>query len=182
MNKDIYDDHMDREIVSLCDALNSLPGVHTSESCGGHGIHQAEVFFFCTSLKSLAKIQRAVDCRYGGQKNRWLIGCSTTDTPEYGTTLVFSLESEAPYQTKAGKRHEYEPAFYYDTDMIIQNLKLYNSKWGDDICLKAKCRDCPKKLGKAFAKATEEMEKRYEKAMVFWRRTHGYRASKKARR
>lgn len=68
-----YGSRMDREMQSLCDTLNALPGVHTVDSCGGHGKDSPGVFFFCTSLDSLAQIQRAIDPRYGGQKVQWTV-------------------------------------------------------------------------------------------------------------
>lgn len=32
-----YDEHMDQECIPLCDAINLIPGLHTIESCCGHG-------------------------------------------------------------------------------------------------------------------------------------------------
>lgn len=58
-----YGPCMDREMVRLCDVLNSLPGIHTVESCAGHGGRPMRVLFAC---KSLAKVQHEVDIRYGG--------------------------------------------------------------------------------------------------------------------
>jgi len=51
-----YPSDMDVECIPLCDALNSLPGIQTSESCCGHGSHNFGVAFKCNSFESLAKI------------------------------------------------------------------------------------------------------------------------------
>jgi len=40
-----YPSDMDVECIPLCDALNSLPGIQTSESCCGHGSHNFGVAF-----------------------------------------------------------------------------------------------------------------------------------------
>ena len=33
-----YNGTMDPEVVSLCDAMNALPGIMTTDSCCGHDI------------------------------------------------------------------------------------------------------------------------------------------------
>ena len=40
-----YPEDMDRECVALCDAINKIPGIHTRESCCGHGIYNFMIFF-----------------------------------------------------------------------------------------------------------------------------------------
>ena len=41
----IYTGNMDRECVTLCDAINRIPGVVTIESCCGHGRTTYRIFF-----------------------------------------------------------------------------------------------------------------------------------------
>ena len=157
-----YGPEMDREMQSLCDALNALPGVHTVDSCGGHGKSRPGVFFFCTRLDSLAQIQRAVAPQYGGQTVQWTVRGTTTDTAQYGTTLQFLLDAERPYRTKRNSRHDYEPAYYYDTGLIIANLKLFHgTKWGRDVC-KGIYHDCPKRVWNDHLAERDRLESEYE--------------------
>jgi len=66
-----YPSDMDRECVELCDALNAMIGVQTTESCCGHGTHPYRIFFNCVSFSSLYQIARAaghelwrIECQY----------------------------------------------------------------------------------------------------------------------
>jgi len=47
---------MDPECISLCEALNDLPGISTFESCQGHGRHPFWIFFKASSLQDLLPI------------------------------------------------------------------------------------------------------------------------------
>ena len=44
---------MDPESVALCDAINSVPGLFTTESCCGHGKHPFKIFFKVRRLSAL---------------------------------------------------------------------------------------------------------------------------------
>ena len=48
----VYEGQMDQEILSLCDALNCIPGVRTYDSCFGHGKTEPSVKFACYDPKS----------------------------------------------------------------------------------------------------------------------------------
>ncbi len=94
-----YGEGMDEAIIPLCDVLNSMKGIRTVESCEGHGRNVTEVFFHAADWTSLAKIARAVDCRYGGLERPWTLECVTTDAPEFDDVppMVFYLHSRKPY-------------------------------------------------------------------------------------
>lgn len=172
---DNYDKWMDYEMVALCDILNSLPGIRTVESCGGHGKGKTVVFFFCTSLKSLAKIQRAIDYRYGGLKVCWRLRCSTTDTAMYGSSLLFAIESEAVYRNRHGRRSgsmafdDYEPAFEFDIYSIINNIKLYCTKWGDAVCRGKEASQCPEETWKVYDDFRSGLKERFKIKMKKWK-------------
>lgn len=51
-----YDERMDPECVELCDAINSLPGLSTFESCWGHGVQRFSIWFGADSIESLRPI------------------------------------------------------------------------------------------------------------------------------
>lgn len=186
-----YGPGMDREMVRLCDVLNSLPGIHTVESCAGHGERPMRVLFACKSLKSLAKIQHAVDIRYGGMKNPWRIECCTTDTPEHGTSLLFDLSSEKPYKTarnflpveeelfdlssekpyktKSWRRYDYEPAFYHDASMFECSIELYSTGWGDAFVRRRANGPCPELVWKKFSAERDAVKRMYDRRMKMWR-------------
>jgi len=44
---------MDAECVALCEAMNLVPGIRTTESCCGHNEHEYRVFFNTESLEAL---------------------------------------------------------------------------------------------------------------------------------
>ena len=57
MSKDVSSiEGIDPEVVDLCNALNNIPGVRTSESCCGHGKEPFCIWFRVKSLKPLPKI------------------------------------------------------------------------------------------------------------------------------
>ena len=90
-----YDDFMDPEVVDLCDAINSLPDLVTSESCSGHGKEPFKVFFKVVGeLDGLFFLTRCVDRRYF--EHAWSIQLSVSDLMHDGILpTVFILSSEA---------------------------------------------------------------------------------------
>ena len=51
-----YPDDIDPECIVLCDALNSLPGIRTVESCCGHGKYEFQVVFEAGTIEALFPI------------------------------------------------------------------------------------------------------------------------------
>ena len=55
-----YPKDMDKEMIPVCNVLNSLPGIHTTFCCYGHGIpSEFYICFRCSNIKSLKKISKA---------------------------------------------------------------------------------------------------------------------------
>ena len=53
---------MDKDMIPLCDALNSLPGVRTFFCCSGHGRGNKGEFYVmmgCSSVRSLKRVVKA---------------------------------------------------------------------------------------------------------------------------
>lgn len=92
-----YDGNMDTECVALCDALNSLPGVGTFESCCGHGQRPYSVWLKTTDPYSLAVLARAVDRRYLHSQQMWSLTLETCEV-EGGPMFCVRLSSERPYE------------------------------------------------------------------------------------
>jgi hypothetical protein len=51
-----YPATMDPECIPLCDALNALPGIRTTESCCGHGEDPHRIWFDADKIESLRPI------------------------------------------------------------------------------------------------------------------------------
>ena len=61
-----YPSDMDKDMIPLCDALNSLPGVRTFFCCSGHGRgNEGEFYIFmgCSNMRSLKRVIRAFSHR-----------------------------------------------------------------------------------------------------------------------
>ena len=59
-------DDIDAEVVTLCEAMNRLPGIDTTESCCGHGREPFRIFFVAASLEALPPVVEAVDSCHSG--------------------------------------------------------------------------------------------------------------------
>lgn len=85
---------MDKECVDLCNKLNSLSNVETTESCCGHCREPYMVFFDCNDFVRLGKLYRCVNRNYSDGK--WRIECCCGDVnPCYG----FMLRSHEPFKS-----------------------------------------------------------------------------------
>jgi len=68
-----YEGTMDPEVLDLCNALNALPGIYTTESCCGHGKEKFSIFFQTdgTTQEGLFFIARCIDRRYWKYGHLW---------------------------------------------------------------------------------------------------------------
>lgn len=87
---------IDKECLLLCEELNKLDGVETTESCCGHLKSPYNIFICCKSFTSLAIIARAIDERYCGTKYVWKLVVETSDDKP---CFNFMLTSEIAYNT-----------------------------------------------------------------------------------
>lgn len=72
MKKITYTGNMDEEVIELCNAMNSLPGIETSESCSGHGKRSLIVFFKVHKKQTgLFFLARCTDRRYWEHGHKW---------------------------------------------------------------------------------------------------------------
>ena len=51
----------DSEVINLCFAINSIEGLHTIDSCCGHGKNPYNIFFRIRSLENLKTFLYAID-------------------------------------------------------------------------------------------------------------------------
>lgn len=93
-----YGKDMDEKCIPLCNAINSLPGLKTIESCEGHDKKPFRIWFKCdgTSMEGLFFLTRCVDWRYFDVGHYWQIKLSVGDY--YHDDIlptIFCLESRS---------------------------------------------------------------------------------------
>lgn len=90
-----YDGKMDKEVIDICNALNSLSGVKTLESCSGHGKDCVSIFFRVTDIVGLFFLARCIDGRYWTYGNYWDITLTIADRMNKNTVpLLYVLRSK----------------------------------------------------------------------------------------
>ena len=83
----------DKECVNLCQTLNTMDGLNTTESCCGHLKERFMIFFKCDNFSTLAKISRSVNRNYSDGK--WELLVIDTDT---SPCCNFLLRSKEPFK------------------------------------------------------------------------------------
>ena len=111
-----FDWKMDKECIPLCDALNSLPDVETTESCCGHCKDRFRIFFKCKNPYSLSVIARVFNRRYSGTKLQWIIEVETHDNGGYNY-FVHSVEA-----------YENNTMMEKDISQLVKNIKYWSSE------------------------------------------------------
>jgi hypothetical protein len=69
-------DDLDPECRDLCEALNLIPGIMTTESCCGHGREPYRIWFTAGSLEALPPVCWCADLCHSGQEG-WRVFAST---------------------------------------------------------------------------------------------------------
>jgi hypothetical protein len=114
--RDNYDEHMDKEVIDLCNVMNSLPGIKTSESCSGHGKTPLNIFFKVTDLEGLFFLMRCIDRRYWKYGNIWKVDISVGDTFNGSyLPIIYLLSSNKSKGEEA----------YKQSQSLIENLNYY---------------------------------------------------------
>ena len=85
---------IDKECVDLCDAINEIPGLRTTESCCGHGKTQYRIWFKVDNPEWLPSLLYFCDSRHVGFDWNCLV---TTDCGM--SPITFLLESESKGET-----------------------------------------------------------------------------------
>jgi len=116
---DGYDGYMDEECITLCDKLNSLSHVETTESCCGHCKEPYMIFFDCDDFIRLGKLYRCVNRNYSDGK--WRIECCCSDgNPTHG----FLLTSKEPFNSKEEMMES--------VNNLIENIDYWENPIFDD--------------------------------------------------
>jgi len=96
----IYDDSMDKEVINLCDAINSVDkSIRTIESCAGHGKQSLRIWFKATNLKKLPQLLYWFDGCHTGEYG-WVVSVHTDCSASYPTFLIDSRsEGKEAYES-----------------------------------------------------------------------------------
>lgn len=76
----------DPGVVALCDAINAVPGLRTTESCEGHGEQPFRVWLVADAPQALFPLGRACSHNYYGCRLRVI--AQITDHPERAVQFV----------------------------------------------------------------------------------------------
>lgn len=79
---------IDGGCVCLCNMLNRIPGLLTTESCCGHGREQCRIWFRCIDIEVIARLARCVDRNYSS--GLWRVVAENSDMNPVG---LFCLET-----------------------------------------------------------------------------------------
>ena len=72
-----YPADIDAECIPICDALNALSGIDTTESCCGHGSIPHRIFFRAKTVGCLAPILRSCESSAWRVEAGWASGSNT---------------------------------------------------------------------------------------------------------
>ena len=81
---------MDGECLALCQAINSIDGLETIQSCCGHGEKPFRIWFRCKDLNCLPKLLYFIDRCHVSLGKSWKC-FATTDCAM--SPVIFVLES-----------------------------------------------------------------------------------------
>lgn len=89
-------EEFDKECVTLCNTLNKMNGLNTTESCCGHLKDRFMIFFKCDNFSTLAKISRSINRNYSDGKWELLVNDS-----DIKPCCRFWLRSKEPFKTES---------------------------------------------------------------------------------
>jgi hypothetical protein len=94
-NHYLYDGFMDDDVLELCNAMNALPGIETTESCCGHGCEPFSIYFKVKKDEQdgLFFLTRCVDRRYWKYGYLWKIELCVGDMYDGTLPITYILSS-----------------------------------------------------------------------------------------
>ncbi len=132
-----YDQYMDIECIDLCNAMNSLPGIVTMESCCGHGASPYHIFFRVTDSKEgLFFLTRCVNHRYWKYGYLWkielIVGDSVHEDGELPITYLLTSDpivGEDAYMQANDLLENMKYHLNHENFIKLYNLNLDNFVW-----------------------------------------------------
>ncbi len=137
-----YGEEMDPEVVDLCNAMNSLPGIETFNSCCGHGKNPFHIWFEVDPnkdprLQGLFFLTRCVDHRYWAFGHIWRIELSVGDMYDHADQILpthYLLTSgktkgelaydQAKSLVKNMEEHLNHKSFFNGFDLELKKFKI----------------------------------------------------------
>jgi len=117
-----YDAFMDKQCLNICNAINLIKGIKTTESCCGHNRNRFRIWLTCdiNYIRNINIISKALNRRYGGPSNN--------DNNEWVCSVYFSDRNSC-----LGKNHKIivfciESFYkgrkaYWEANKIAKNIK-----------------------------------------------------------
>jgi hypothetical protein len=127
--KHIYDEYMDPEVVDLCNAINALPGVYTTESCCGHRKGPFHIWFKVEKNinEGLFFLVRCVDRRYWKYGWKWRIEMLVGDEDGDGELPIHYLLTTKTIKGKNAYKQAKDLVKNMEYHLNHENfIKLYN--------------------------------------------------------
>lgn len=92
---------IDNECLKICNALNKLPSVRTTESCCGHGVDDFMVWFYVSDIRVMNALGRLMSRNYspysyykngnGEYVKNWMISLTVDDVMDFNKESLFCL-------------------------------------------------------------------------------------------
>jgi hypothetical protein len=103
----------DREVVDLCNIMNELPGITTTESCSGHGDAPLRIYFKVQpgDRRGLFILLRSINPAYFKHGRQWQVFTVAEDVPRKPLPITFVLQSEVRGQEA-----------YAQADALVDNI------------------------------------------------------------
>jgi hypothetical protein len=107
-----YPGNIDAECIELCNAINSIDGLQTCESCCGHGKRAMRIWIVAEKVKNLMTIGRILDRRYSIILHDWKCEVNCTDG-KFG--VIFFLHSGNTIGQQA----------YNESKILAENIRIH---------------------------------------------------------
>lgn len=110
-----YPDDMDSEIIELCDAINCIPGIETSDSCCGHGKNPVSVFIDISDPVGMFFLARCTSRRYWKYGHKWSLKADVSDAMKGDMPPVYLYLSSESVGEEA----------YGEADSLVKNIVFH---------------------------------------------------------
>jgi hypothetical protein len=87
---------MDAEVIEICKAMNLFEGIHTVESCCGHGDHPFRIWFKAQDIEHLPPLLWCFDGCHSGHYG-WQVIVKTDCVMQPATFMVEGPVGQAAY-------------------------------------------------------------------------------------
>ncbi len=119
-----YPGKIDKQVVPLLDAMNSLPGIETESSCCGHGKRPVLIFFRVhDDPRGLFFLTRCVDRRYWKHGDKWRIRLQVGDLYKDGYRPTTYVLESCGWAWKANGKDFKGKEAYAQLKSLVENME-----------------------------------------------------------